>query len=363
MLKRQTNESLASPLDALSMTDLLPVMAVVFIGFLIIGIALPVLPLHVHHDLGLSTFVVGLVTGSQFAASLISRIWAGNFADTKGSKQAVILGLLTAIASGALYLLSLQFAGSPEASAIVLLTGRAVLGAAESLIITGAISWGLTLVGQANAGRVIAWMGMAMFTAFAVGAPLGTSLYSMGGFSAVALATIFVSFVTLLLVAPLSAVAPARTTTRPALMRVAHAVWMPGIGSGLSSLGFGAVVAFSALISVEREWQPVWLPFTAFAMALVAARAFLGHIPDGFGGARERWKNEGPICCRQCFRASAVRLAGSGARTTRPKNATANGNSRPSTPTRPSTATKASTDALPATRARLRRTSCSRSIA
>jgi hypothetical protein len=37
---------------------LLPIMAVVFIGFLIIGMALPVLPLHVHHDLHLTTFVV-----------------------------------------------------------------------------------------------------------------------------------------------------------------------------------------------------------------------------------------------------------------------------------------------------------------
>ena len=44
----------------------------VLIGFLVIGLALPVLPLHVHQELGLGTFVVGLVTGSQFAASLVS---------------------------------------------------------------------------------------------------------------------------------------------------------------------------------------------------------------------------------------------------------------------------------------------------
>src|SRR5882724_7878833 len=54
---------------------LLPIMAVVLSAFLVIGLALPVLPLHVHQDLGLSAFVVGLVTGSQFAASLVSRVW------------------------------------------------------------------------------------------------------------------------------------------------------------------------------------------------------------------------------------------------------------------------------------------------
>jgi len=265
---------------------LLPVMATVFIAFLIIGLALPVLPLHVHHGLGLSMFVVGLVTGSQFAAAIISRVWAGNFADTRGAKQAVVIGLGTAVASGLFYLLSLAFTRTPVVSVSMLLLGRAVLGGAESFIITGAVTWGLAILGQEQAGRVIAWMGMAMFAAFAVGAALGASLYAAGGFFAVALATTLVPIVTLLLVAPLSPVLPARRAARPALIRVARAVWMPGVGSALSSIGFGAVLAFSALIAKERGWEPVWLPFGAFAAALVAARAFLGHVPDTLGGAR-----------------------------------------------------------------------------
>src|ERR1700753_500706 len=76
---------------------LLPIMAAVSIGFLVIGIALPVLPLHVHQDLGLSTFIVGLVAGSQFVASLLSRVWAGHFSDNRGPKRAVVVGLLTAV--------------------------------------------------------------------------------------------------------------------------------------------------------------------------------------------------------------------------------------------------------------------------
>src|SRR5438128_5766844 len=96
-----------------SIMALLPIMAVVSVAFLIIGFALPVLPLHVHHGLGFSTFVVGLVTGSQFAASVMSRVWAGSFADAKGAKQAVVIGLLTAVASGLFYLSSLAFTHSP----------------------------------------------------------------------------------------------------------------------------------------------------------------------------------------------------------------------------------------------------------
>jgi MFS family permease len=285
MLQRHTLDS-HLPSRSYSLTALLPVMVAVFIAFITIGFALPVLPLHLHHGLGLSMFMVGLVTGSQFAAAIISRVWAGNFADTRGAKQAVVIGLLTAVASGLLYLMSLAFTRTPEVAVSMLLLARAVLGGAESFIITGAVTWGLGLLGPENAGRVIAWMGMAMFAAFALGAALGTSLYDRGGFFAVALATTLVPLVTLLLVAPLAAVSRTRRAGRPALMRVARAVWMPGVGSALSSIGFGAVLAFSALLAKERGWEPVWLPFGAFAAALVAARALLGHVPDTLGGAK-----------------------------------------------------------------------------
>src|SRR3954452_8973731 len=108
-----------------SILALLPIMAVVSIAFLIIGFALPVLPLHVHHGLGFSTFVVGLVTGSQFAASLLSRVWAGRFADRSGAKRAVVVGLVAAIAGGLLYGVSVAFTAVPWLSVSVLLAGRA----------------------------------------------------------------------------------------------------------------------------------------------------------------------------------------------------------------------------------------------
>lgn len=282
------DERVAAPSRAAqnrSVAALMPIMAVVLTAFLIIGLALPVLPLHVRHGLGLSAFVVGLVTGSQFGASLISRVWAGHYADREGAKRAVVAGLITAAASGLLYVASLCFVSAPLLSVTILLLGRALLGAAESFIITGAVSWGLFLVGRESAGRVIAWIGMAMFAALAVGAPLGTALYAIGGFAAVAAVTTLVPLLTILLVAPLSPVPPQRGM-RSSLLKVARAVWMPGFGSALSSIGFGAIIAFSSLLSAERGWSPVWLVFTCFAASLVVARLLLGHVPDRLGGAR-----------------------------------------------------------------------------
>jgi MFS family permease len=86
-------------------------------------------------------------------------------------------------------------------------------------------------------------------------------------------------------VVPLPSV-PARRGAQAGLLKVLGAVWLPGFGSALSTVGFGAMIAFSSLLSAERGWNPLWLTFSAFAIALVAARLFLGHVPDKVGGAK-----------------------------------------------------------------------------
>lgn len=266
-------------------TALLPLMTVIFLAFLVIGAPMPVLPLHVHHGLGLGTFVVGLVAGAQFAAALLSRLWSGQFADNQGAKPAVLIGLLAAAAAGLLYLLSLRFVGTPSASVGVLLLGRAVLGAAESFIITGATIWGLARLGSHHAGKVIAWMGTAMFAGFAAGAPLGTALFESGGFRSVALLTTIASLITVILVAPLRGT-DAVHRRGPGVLSVLRTIWLPGFGAALSSVGFGAIAAFGSLLFAGHQWTPVWLPFSAYAVALISARLLLGHLPDHIGGAR-----------------------------------------------------------------------------
>jgi len=264
---------------------LLPIMAVVFVAFLVIGVAMPVLPLHVHNGLGLGTFVVGLVAGSQFAASLISRPWAGHYADTSGAKRGVIVGLAAAAAAGLLYLLSLGFTGAPLTSVAILFLGRGLLGAAESFIITAAVSWGLALVDIGSAGKVIAWIGSAMFAAFAIGAPVGSALYAAYGFAAIAVATAAAPLVTVLLVVPLQPIAPVQHA-RFSFAEVVSAVWIPGLGSALGSVGFGAVTTFVALLFAKRGWDNGWLAYSAYAVAFVLARVFFSHLADAIGGAR-----------------------------------------------------------------------------
>jgi MFS family permease len=272
-------EPVAAPRVA---ATLLPIMGVVFVAFLVIGVAMPVLPLHVHDGLGLGTFAVGLVAGSQFAASLVSRPWAGHFSDRRGAKRGVVVGLLLASASGLLYLLSLRFTAAPLTSVTILLLGRGLLGGAESFIITAAVSWGLALADARSTGKVIAWVGSAMFAAFAIGAPAGSALYAAYGFAAIAVAT---AAAPLLLVAPLPTVAPAQRA-RLSFAKVIGAVWIPGFGSALGSVGFGAVTTFVALLFATHGWANGWLAYTAYAVAFILARIFFSHLADEIGGAK-----------------------------------------------------------------------------
>lgn len=272
----------ATPATAVA---LLPLIAVVLVLFLITGLAIPALPLHVHQKLGLGTFVVGLVSGSQFAASLVSRIWSGRYADRRGAKPAVVVGLCGATAAGLLYILSLRFLDAPTTSVVILLLGRALLGGAESFIITGAVTWGLGLVDTQHAGKVIAWLGTALYAAFAVGAPAGTALYAGHGLFAIGLATTLGPLAVLLLILRLRPVAPL-LRPQPRLAAVMAAVSLPGIGLTLSSLGFGAITTFATLLFAASGWTPIWLGITAFATAFMAARVAFGHLPDRIGGAK-----------------------------------------------------------------------------
>ncbi|MGO6679725.1 arabinose transporter [Rhizobium leguminosarum] len=265
------------------LVTLAPKMAVVFVGFLIAGMGITVLPIHVSSDLGFGTFVIGLITGSQFCASLMTRLWAGDFADRKGPKKAVILGLSLAAAAGALYLASLITISQPVWSAAILVAGRGVLGAGESLIITGSVAWGLATVGSQHSGKVIAWIGTAMFGALAAGAPIGSALFAMQGFAAIAAATILLPLLMAAMVAPLEPVS-GRSSPSASRLSVIRAVLLPGLGSAFASLGYGSILAFSSLLFIDRQWADGWLAVTSFATALVASRILLGHLPDRLGG-------------------------------------------------------------------------------
>ena len=265
---------------------LLAPMALVFVVFGLTGLAMPVLPLHVHHTLGFNTFVVGCVTGSQFAASLVTRVWSGQLSDTRGTQAVMRAGLWGTSASGGLYLLSLAWPESPQVALALLLAGRALLGGAESFVVTGALVWSLARAVPGEFGRVMAWVGLAMYASFAIAAPIGSGLYALRGFGAIGVVGLLLPLLALGLLRWMPRqVAPPRPADSDWRLGLRSA-WLPGLGLALGSLGFAATTTFVSLLFVERGWTPVWIGFSAFAAAFAAVRIVGGHLPDRLGAGR-----------------------------------------------------------------------------
>lgn len=264
--------------------NLLPVCLVVFVEFMAMGLPLPVLAYHVSDTLSFGAFAVGLVIGSQSLATLLTRHAAGTRSDQNGPRNATRLGLVFSVGAGVVYALSLAI---PERtlSIAILLAGRVLLGVGESLVVTGALSWGVALMGRERSGIVMSWVGVAMYGAIAAGAPLGLMLYQVSGFSGISLAVSLVPVLGLMALPWIRNVDPVGGTRLP-FHRVIRMIGLPGTGLALGALGFGALAGFSSLLFRSRDWSHATLVMTAFGSAYVLARLFLGGLPDRFGGAR-----------------------------------------------------------------------------
>lgn len=263
---------------------LAPICAIVFLEFLAIGLPLPVLPMHVHGALGFGSFVVGIAIGMQSWATLATRHAAGTRTDAQGPRRAAMLGLLISVAAGTIYSVSSTLSDS-VVSLLVLLLGRVLLGVGESLVITAALAWGVALAGPQRSGLVMAWVGIAMYGAIAVGAPLGSALDAQAGFLGVSLVSALAPLAgigALLLARPVTPLGGARLPFR----RIAKQIGLPGAGLALAALGFGAIAAFGTLLFNERGWSHSALAMTAFGTAFVLSRLLFGALPDRFGGAR-----------------------------------------------------------------------------
>lgn len=265
---------------------LLPFMLAVFDAFLAMGMALPVVPRHVHDTLGQGTVMVGFVMGSQYLSSVFGRMWAGGTTDARGPRVAALAGLLAACAVGALYLASVPFThASPRGALALVIAARLLTGFAESFVITSTMAWGLVRVGPAHAGKVFGWLGVALFGGLAAGAPIGTALHGAFGFGGVAAAVLGAAIVGVAGTFRIAAVAPTGHAPLP-FRRVLAALKLPGLGLTLCCVGYAMINTFAVLLFAERGWGGGALALTSMGVGFIAARLLLGHLPDQVGGAR-----------------------------------------------------------------------------
>jgi MFS family permease len=267
---------------------LLPLNGVILLGFMMIGMPLPVLPIFVHTTMTPSPLLAGLVVGLQSISTVLTRRYAGAMADKDGPKTTTVRGLALCMSVGFIYILAVTAPVPWIIKLAILLIGRVVLGLGESLILTGAITWGIGRVGGANAGQVMSWNGIAMYAAFASGAPLGLGMYraldsARTGFMALGAASTVLPLVALAIANRL----PDVPTTAGKSMRVRSVlmrIWPFGTVLALQMVGFGTIASFLSLTYSTLGWHGAGLAFTGFGAALIAVRFLFGHLPDRIGG-------------------------------------------------------------------------------
>ena len=265
--------------------QIVPFSLAAFLGFLAIGIPLPVLPEFVSRQLGFGPILVGIVIGLQSFATLMTRQVAGRLCDTRGPKRTTLVGFLVASAAGLCYLTSWLAAGQPMLALAVLLSGRLLMGLGESLFITALVTWSIARVGHAHAGRAMAWSGIAMYGALAVGAPIGTLVQPLGGFAAVTLCVILLPASGALLIANWTDT-PAEASPRTSFVKILGLIWAPGLAMALASSGVGTIAAFLALRYQTQNWAGAGFALTGFGATYIAVRLLFGGLPDRVGGYR-----------------------------------------------------------------------------
>lgn len=274
---------------ALSRTQLnlriLSVIIFTFFCYLSVGLPLAVLPGFVHHQLGYSSFIAGVIISLQYFSTLISRPQSGRLADSIGPKKVVMLGLVLCGMSGVMTVIAAFMTATPLTSLALLALGRVCLGFGESFSSTGATLWGMNLVGPMHTARVISWNGVATYLAMALGAPLGVMLNQWMGISG------FAGLVALMGIAGfwLASTKPAivvNVAKRVPFSQVFRRVWVYGIGLSAGTIGFGVIATFITLYFSQRGWAGAAMTLTLYSLGFAGIRLVTGNCITRFGGLK-----------------------------------------------------------------------------
>jgi MFS family permease len=240
----------------------------IFLGFLGIGAVLPGLGPHLRHDLGGSDLTVGLVIGVFSFVALGSRFVSGPLADSRGRRITFQLGLLSCAFAGAAYLLPFGLIGA--------YLGRIFQGFGEACLYTGAAAWVVEEGGIHRSAQSLGYLSSGIWGGISAGPVVG---HWLGSFERAAMLQTVAALIALAMISRV----PERY--RPGKAKSTRRSWIPryliapGIAVGFVNVHYPVITGFLILYLLPRgNSGPA--AFSAYAMAILFSRFFLGRLPD-----------------------------------------------------------------------------------
>jgi len=264
---------------------IVPLFVITFSAYLAVTIPLTVFPFYVTSQLNFGPVIAGLVISAQSAVTILSRHYAGKICDRNGPCMGVTVGILVGFLSLSIYLFSLIFLTTPWISLMVLFLGRLAMGFAESFFLTCAQTWAIYRAGSDKTGLVMSWHGIAMYSSFAVGTPVGIGLYFTFGIASVFVLAASGLFVSAAISAAIKNVTPPKFL-EARFFEVIGCVWRPGLVVTLAAAPFSILGTFLALYFRDEGWQHDSLAFIGFGAGYIFVRLFFANCPSRFGGFR-----------------------------------------------------------------------------
>lgn len=261
--------------------------AFTFIGYFTIGLALAVLPVFIHRELGYSAMIAGIVISIQYLTTFLFRGYAGNIVDKKGPKPAVLLGMIGFSLSGILLFVAYLLRDTPALSLGILVVTRLMTGFGEGLIGASPINWAIIAVGDEHTGKAISFNGIASYGALAAGAPIGVILHNSFGIGSIGLLIIVIGLIGLIYAKSKTALKAKQTNVpRQPFLQVLKTVSPYGMCLALGGLGFGTISTFITLYYASLNWTGAVLCLSVFSVLFILGRIFFGGSIETYGGMR-----------------------------------------------------------------------------
>lgn len=259
-------------------TPVVRLWSAVLSGYLALGATLQELPGYVSERFDASTFAVGLAVGSAFAATALTRPFAGRAGDV-GRARTVALGgaVATSIAAlGHLWAPTLPW----------LLAARLLMGAGEAALFSGVLPWVLSNVASERSGRIAGWFGLSMWSGLSLGPVVAVLAGGIGGSTTVwALVMLFPVVSTVLLASTPRGQRAAASGPRAGRRDIVPAgAGRPGIMLGLAAYGYGTLTALLVLFLGSPGIDAAGAGLVLFSSAFLLTRALGSPLVDRFGG-------------------------------------------------------------------------------